>query len=69
MPTFKDFLTVSQAARMLGVDPMTLRRWDRARKLLAKRHPFNNYRLYARREIEELMKNLPRNRLEGQMSR
>lgn len=37
---------------------MTLRRWDRAQKLLAKRHPFNNYRLYKKQDIQRFLKTL-----------
>lgn len=51
-------MTVSEAARVLGVDPMTLRRWDNAKKLIAVRHPYNNYRLYKRAEIEQLLRRL-----------
>jgi len=58
MLSLKDFLTISQAAQILGVAPMTLRRWDRAKKLKAYRHPINKYRLYRRHEIENLIKNL-----------
>jgi len=42
------------AAGLLGVSEQTLRRWDKAGKLRAKRHPMNGYRLYPREEIVEL---------------
>ena len=58
MTQFREFLTVSEAARVLGVDPMTLRRWDRAKKLVAQRHPYNNYRLYTRSAIDLVLKQL-----------
>lgn len=58
MTRFREFLTVSQAAEVLGVDPMTLRRWDNARKLVAHRHPYNNYRLYKRAAIDAVLKQL-----------
>ena len=50
----KEYLTVKEAAEMLDVDPMTLRRWDKKGKLLAKRHPMNNYRLYRFSDINRL---------------
>lgn len=53
-----DFLTVTEAAEILGVSPSTLRNWDRAGKLKAKRHPFNGYRLYERRQLERILKEL-----------
>jgi excisionase family DNA binding protein len=49
------YLTVGQAAALLGVTPTTLRNWDRAGKLKARRHPINRYRLYAKSDIERLI--------------
>jgi len=53
---FEDYLTVSEAARLLGISPSTLRNWDRNGKLTARRHPINNYRLYRRQELVGLLK-------------
>jgi MerR family transcriptional regulator, copper efflux regulator len=49
-----EYLTVKEASKILGVTPVTLRRWDNAGKLKAKRHPMNNYRIYDPVEVEEL---------------
>jgi len=49
-----EFITVKQAAKILGVHPITLRRWDKNGKLQAVRHRFNGYRLYKKVEIEKL---------------
>jgi excisionase family DNA binding protein len=54
----KDYMTVMEAAKILGVNPETLRRWDRAGKLKAKRNPMNNYRLYSVKDIESLKKQI-----------
>ncbi len=43
---------------ILGVTPVTLRRWDNAGKLKAKRHPMNNYRIYDPAEVEDLRKDI-----------
>jgi excisionase family DNA binding protein len=51
-------LTIRQAAKELGVSPDTLRRWDKAKKLKATRHPMNNYRIYSVKTIEELKSKL-----------
>jgi len=48
------FVTVKEAAALLGVSEVTLRRWDRAGKLRARRHPMNDYRLYARHDLARL---------------
>lgn len=48
------FITVKQAAKVLGIHPTTLRRWDKKGKLRAVRHRFNDYRLYKKLEVEKL---------------
>jgi len=53
-----EFLTVQEAARHLGVSASTLRNWDRAGKLKARRHPMNGYRLYATEELERVLRNV-----------
>lgn len=46
-----DFLSIKEAAKMLGVSPLTLRNWDSGGKFTASRHPINNYRMYKREEV------------------
>jgi len=58
METFKDFLTIKEAAKFLGVTPTTLRNWDRCKKLVSIRHPLNSYRLYRKSDLEKLLKPL-----------
>jgi len=58
MPNLRDFITIRQAADMIGVSPATLRNWDRSGKLKAVRHPLNRYRLYRREVVEELLESL-----------
>lgn len=48
----KAYFTVGEVAYILGVTPLTLRNWDNAGKLKAKRNPINNYRVYRRADIE-----------------
>jgi len=50
-------LTISQAARLLGISTGTLRNWDRSGKLKAHRNPLTAYRLYDLRDLEALRKN------------
>ena len=47
MRNLRDFITIRQAADMIGVSPATLRNWDRTGKLKAVRNPANRYRLYS----------------------
>jgi MerR family transcriptional regulator, copper efflux regulator len=56
--TLSDFLTVQEAASRLGVSASTLRNWDRAGKLKARRHPINGYRLYSMGELEKVLQGL-----------
>jgi len=50
-----EFITIKEAADLLGVTPLTLRNWDKSGKLNAGRHPFNNYRVYSRDDIDRLL--------------
>ena len=51
----KKYLTIKEAAELLGVTPLTLRNWDRAGKLAASRNPINNYRVYRKEDIDGLL--------------
>jgi len=55
---WKDYITIKEAAKILEVSPITLRRWDKKGKLKASRHCFNNYRVYSQKEIEKLYKKI-----------
>jgi len=46
------FITIKDAAKMLGVSALTLRNWDKKKKLIAYRHPINNYRVYKFDELK-----------------
>ncbi len=48
----KKYYTIRQAAKILGVTPLTLRNWDKGGKLKAYRHPINNYRIYKPQQLE-----------------
>jgi excisionase family DNA binding protein len=58
MVKLNNYMTVKEAANFLGVSSMTLRRWDNEKKLKATRHPINNYRLYERKQLEKILKEL-----------
>lgn len=50
----KKYLTISEAAELIGKSKETLRRWDRDGKLMAVREPMSNYRVYNRMQVELL---------------
>lgn len=56
------YITIQQAAKLLGVTPLTLRNWDKQGKLKAYRNPVNNYRLYRRDQIEVLLRRISTSR-------
>ena len=56
MKNLKDFLTIKEAAELIGVTTETLRNWDRRGKLISYRHPINRYRLYRKSDLENLLK-------------
>ncbi|MBX3197912.1 MAG: MerR family DNA-binding transcriptional regulator [Labilithrix sp.] len=58
-------MTVKDAAAFVGVSEATLRRWDRAGKLRARRHPMNDYRLYLKKDLERLNRELERSSLKA----
>ena len=55
MVKISDFMTVGEASVYLCVSKDSLRRWDRAGKLTARRHPINGYRLYLKAELDKFL--------------
>lgn len=52
------YLRVKEAAELLGVSPNTVRAWGADGKIPEYRHPVNNYRLYKRKDLEKVIKQL-----------
>ena len=48
----RQYISIKDAAHMLGVTPLTLRNWDKKGILTAYRNPVNNYRVYRLDQIE-----------------
>ncbi len=46
------YLSIKEAARLLGVTTLTLRNWDKKGTLTSYRNPVNNYRVYRMDQIE-----------------
>ncbi|MFM9837871.1 MAG: DNA (cytosine-5-)-methyltransferase [Cyclobacteriaceae bacterium] len=49
-----EFLSLSEASKLIGKNKETLRRWDREGKLTAVREPMSNYRVYRKDQVELL---------------
>jgi len=60
MDKLKDYLRVKEAAEFLGVSPNTLRNWSRDGKIPVRRNPVNGYRLFARSDLERLLRKIER---------
>ena len=58
MKNLKEYVTIKEAAEILGVSSITLRRWDEAGKLKAYRNPANNYRLYRKSELNLFLRRI-----------
>ncbi len=54
----KKYIGIKDASSLLGVTNLTLRNWDRDGKLIAKRHPINNYRVYLKEDIDEILRKI-----------
>jgi len=54
-------ITIKEAASLLSVSALTLRNWDNNGKLVALRHPLNNYRVYKRDDIDALLAKISSN--------
>ena len=50
------FVRVKEAAEILGVCPNTVRAWGAEGKLTEYRHPVNNYRLYMKCDLTQLLR-------------
>ena len=48
----RKYISIKDAAHMIGVTPLTLRNWDKRGILTAYRNPVNNYRVYRFDQIE-----------------
>ena len=54
----KRYLSIQEAAKILGLTPLTLRNWDKRGTLIAYRNPVNNYRVYRLDQIELFLRKL-----------
>ncbi len=53
-----EIVTIAEAAEILGVAAVTLRRWDESGKLKARRHPMSGYRIYRVKDLERLRREI-----------
>ena len=58
MPKLDDYLRIAEAAEYLGVCKNTVRNWCEAGKIAEHRHPINNYRLFRKKDLDQLLKRI-----------
>ncbi len=56
-----NFIQIKEASELLGVTKLTLRNWDKAKKLISYRHPINNYRIYKKEDIDKFIQGIENN--------
>lgn len=66
MPKLNEYFSVGEAAEYLGCSKDTLRRWDRAGKLTAHRHPVTGFRLYLKDDLDAILRGVARPKAETQ---
>ena len=52
------YITIKEAANILGVSALTLRNWDKNGRLKALRHPMNNYRVYKMEDLKAVLEEI-----------
>ena len=62
MPTPSEYLRVKEAAELLDVSPNTIRAWGGEGKIPEYRHPINRFRLYKRKELQGVLREIKRSR-------
>ena len=56
MTRLDDYLKTTEAARLLGVSPNTLRLWAASGKVPVRRNPANGYRLFRRQDLDTFLR-------------
>jgi excisionase family DNA binding protein len=52
------YVKVQEAAEILGVAPNTIRSWGATGKIPEYRHPANSYRIYKRKDLEHVIRQI-----------
>lgn len=52
------YISIKEAAGILGVTPLTLRNWDKKGMLTAYRNPVNNYRVYRVDQVQMFLRRI-----------
>lgn len=53
-----EYISIKETARLVGVSPQTLRKWEKDGHLVPYRNPVNNYRMYKVEQIEAFIEEM-----------
>lgn len=59
----KKYITINDAADLLGVTSQTLRAWEKKGVFIPYRNPANNYRVYTVFQVEEFLNKMKNDRI------
>lgn len=58
METLREYITIAEAARTIGVSTNTLRKWAAEGKIAVRVNPANKYRLFLRSDLKNFLAKL-----------
>ena len=58
LKTLAEQVTIKEASKILGVESYTLRRWEKKGLISCFRNKVNNYRMYSREDIMNILKKI-----------
>lgn len=64
----KEYLSLSETAKIIGKSKETLRRWDKEGILNASREPVSNYRVYKKKDVQQFLSNFIEGDIDDQVS-
>jgi MerR family transcriptional regulator, copper efflux regulator len=53
-----EYMMIHEAAEFIGATANTLRNWEKKGKITVYRNPINNYRMYKKEELIDLLKQI-----------
>jgi len=57
-----EYISIKETARLIGVSPQTLRKWEKDGHLVPYRNPINNYRMYKVEQVEAFIEGMRNDR-------